>query len=134
MNKIITKDVLKDTEYSTWYDFHASIFETTSTANDKHRYLFHVKNKERNIELEVSPKMIEQLARLELQSILDKFDLKDPHALAELIKKGQKGLLEKFHLELVEKDEDGEIILNQYQLSLKIAESFKHEVEPTNHY
>ena len=125
METTITKDILTDTGFSTWYEFHTGIFSSRFLSKTRYQYTFYNKgNKENEIELEVSPQMIEALAREEIQVILDKFSMKDPKELVDIMKSRQKGPDAKFTMEIVERTDKNEIVLKRYVLTLKMIERF----------
>jgi hypothetical protein len=134
MEMTITKDILKETGFSTWYEFHVSIFNSRSVSNSSHHYVFHRGTEEKQIELEVSPLMIEALGREEIQIILDKFNLKNPSELVDIVKSLHKGLDAKFTMEIVERTDKDEIVLKRYILTLRTIERFAIPVSRITYY
>jgi hypothetical protein len=134
METTITKDILAETCFTTWYEFHTSIFESRSLSNIRHQYVYYKGNEEKEIELEIAPLMIEALGREEIQVILDKFKLKGPKELADIVKSLHKGLNEKFTMEIVERTEENEIVLRRYVLTLRMVERFLTAGSPVSYY
>jgi len=134
MEMTITKDILTGTGFTTWYEFHASIFESSSLSNTRYKYVFHKDIEEKQIELEVSPLMIEALGREEIQVIIDKCKMKNIRELADMAKSRDKGLDAKFTVEIVERTDKNEILLRRYVLTLRTIERFLTPGSPISYY
>jgi hypothetical protein len=134
METTITKDILAETGCTTWYEFHACIYSSRSLSNIRHQYVYYKGNEEKEIELEVSPLMIEALGRKEIQVILDKFNLKGPKELADIVKSFHKGVDAKFTMEIVERTKENEIVLRRYVLTLRMIERFLTTGSPISYY
>jgi hypothetical protein len=129
-----TADILKDTGFNTWYEFHAAIYDSNALSATRHEYVYYKGTEERKIELPVSRNMILALAKAEIEIILEKFKIKDVKALFDLAEAEQKGLDARFTMELVERTKESQIILSRYHFTTRMIQGFLLASDPIAYY